>query len=140
MLEGRDSEWLIHDAGQPIQEGHGSIESLTEALAAMDPPLVDPEAAVLISSRGIDHSDHGAIQAHLTNTRCDPFSGGRTTSSIDDHFIGLGRREGDQLSVVVLRQEIMRSVIDAFDEAGIRVEFIGIDSQLLQHEHDSLAR
>ena len=37
--------------------------------------------------------------------------------------------------MVVLRQEIMRSVIDAFDEAGIRVEFIGVDSQLLQHEN-----
>ena len=48
--KGESVEWLIHDAGQPIQEGHGSIESLTEALAAMDPPLVDPEAAVLISS------------------------------------------------------------------------------------------
>ena len=31
--KGETVEWLIHDAGQPIQEGHGSIESLTEALA-----------------------------------------------------------------------------------------------------------
>ena len=37
--------------------------------------------------------------------------------------------------MVVLRQEIMRSVIDAFDQASIRVEFIGVDSQLLQHEN-----
>jgi len=135
--KGETVEWLIHDAGQPIQEGHGSIESLTEALAAMDPPLVDPEAAVLISGQEALITQI-TVPSKPTRQILDaiPFLvEEQIVGSIDDHFIGLGRREGDQLSVVVLRQEIMRSVIDAFDEAGIRVEFIGIDSQLLQHEN-----
>ena len=135
--KGESVEWLIHDAGQPIQEGQGSIESLTEALAAMDPPLVDPEAAVLISGQEALITQI-TVPSKPTRQILDaiPFLvEEQIVGSIDDHFIGVGRREGDQLSVVVLRQEIMRSVIDAFDEAGIRVEFIGVDSQLLQHEN-----
>ena len=135
--KGESVEWLIHDAGQPIQEGQGSIEALTEALAAMDPPLVDPEASVLISGQEALITQI-TVPSKPTRQILDaiPFLvEEQIVGSIDDHFIGLGRREGDQLSVVVLRQEIMRSVIDAFDEAGIRVEFIGVDSQLLQHEN-----
>ena len=134
---GSNVEWLIHDAGQPIQEGQGSIEALTDVLAAMDPPLVDPEASVLISGQEALMTEI-TVPSKPTRQILDaiPFLvEEKVVGSIDDHFIGLGRREGDQLSVVVLRQEIMRSVIDAFDEAGIRVEFIGIDSQLVQHEN-----
>ena len=134
---GATIEWLLHDAGQPTQEGQGSIEALTEVLAAMDPPLVDPEASVLISGQEALITEI-TVPSKPTRQILDaiPFLvEEQVVGSIDDHFIGLGRREGDQLSVVVLRQEIMRSVIDAFDEAGIRVEFIGVDSQLLQHEN-----
>ena len=135
--KGESVEWLIHDAGQPIQEGQGSIEALSEVLAAMDPPLVDPEAAVLISGQEALITEI-TVPSKPTRQLLDaiPFLvEEQVVGSIDDHFIGLGRREGDQLSVVVLRQEIMRSVIDAFDQASIRVEFIGVDSQLLQHEN-----
>ena len=135
--KGESVEWLIHDAGQPIQEGQGSIEALSEVLAAMDPPLVDPEAAVLISGQEALITEI-TVPSKPTRQILDaiPFLvEEQVVGSIDDHFIGLGRREGDQLSVVVLRQEIMRSVIDAFDQASIRVEFIGVDSQLLQHEN-----
>ena len=133
---GSNVEWLIHDAGQPIQEGQGSIEALTDVLAAMDPPLVDPEASVLISGQEALMTEI-TVPSKPTRQILDaiPFLvEEKVVGSIDDHFIGLGRREGDQLSVVVLRRDIMRSVIDTFDEAGIRVEFIGVDSQLLQHE------
>ena len=133
---GGNVEWLIHDAGQPIQEGQGSIEALTDVLAAMDPPLVGPEASVLISGQEALMTEI-TVPSKPTRQILDaiPFLvEEKVVGSIDDHFIGLGRREGDQLSVVVLRRDIMRSVIDTFDEAGIRVEFIGVDSQLLQHE------
>ena len=103
----------------------------------MDPPLVDPEAAVLISGQEALITEI-TVPSKPTRQILDaiPFLvEEQVVGSIDDHFIGLGRREGDQLSVVVLRQEIMRSVIDAFDQASIRVEFIGVDSQLLQHEN-----
>ena len=91
---GGNVEWLIHDAGQPIQEGQGSIEALTDVLAAMDPPLVDPEASVLISGQEALMTEI-TVPSKPTRQILDaiPFLvEEKVVGSIDDHFIGLGRR------------------------------------------------